>query len=75
VPVLSLVAAKTVLDVATGGAGATPISALVVGFLVSGVSAYLAVEWLLRWLRSRSMAPFAVYRVILGLSILMLYLR
>ena len=73
VPVLTLVAAKTVLDLFSDGVEAPPVGALVCGFLVSAVAAYLAVGWLLRWLRTRSMAPFAVYRVILGFGILMLY--
>ena len=73
VPVLTLVAAKTVLDLVSGIVEAPPLGALVCGFLVSAITAYLAVGWLLRWLRTRSMAPFTVYRVILGSSILMLY--
>ncbi len=72
VPVLSLVAGKTVLDLATGSAQAPPLAALVTGFLVSAVAAYLAVWWLLRWLQRRSMTPFVVYRVILGVAILTL---
>lgn len=75
VPVLSLVAAKTAWDLTSGAVESPPTAALAVGFLVSAVAAYAAVEWLLRWLRTGSMAPFALYRVILGLGILTLYLR
>lgn len=72
VPVLSLVAGKTVLDVATGSAAAPSLAALATGFVVAAVAAYLAVAWLLRWLRTRSMTPFVLYRVILGIAILTL---
>ncbi len=75
VPVLSLVAAKTALDLATGGSLGQPAAAIATGFVVSAVAAYLAVAWLLRWLRTGSMTPFTVYRVILGLGILTLFLR
>jgi undecaprenyl-diphosphatase len=72
VPVLGLVAAKTVLDLASGTAMAPPAAALATGFVASAIAAYLAVAWLLRWLRTRSMTPFVLYRVILGLVILAL---
>ena len=75
VPVLSLVAAKTALDLFSGGALGQPAAAVTTGFLVSAVAAYLAVAWLLRWLRTGSMAPFTAYRVILGLGILTLFSR
>jgi undecaprenyl-diphosphatase len=43
---------------------------LLVGFVVSGLSAYLMIGWLLTWLRRQSMAIFVVYRVVLGLVVL-----
>ena len=46
------------------------LPALVVGFVVSGLSAYLVIDWLLAWLRRQNMAVFVIYRVILGLVIL-----
>lgn len=72
VPVLTLVAAKSVLDLTTDAVNLPSFAALATGFVVSAVAAYLAVEWLLRWLRTRSMAPFVLYRVILGFGILAL---
>ena len=68
VPVGVLVAAKNVLDLAGGGGewGAE----IVIGFLVSGLSAYLAIRWLLRWVRHHNLTGFVVYRVILGLALL-----
>ena len=63
-----LVGAKNVLDLAGGGVEWG--SEIVIGFLVSGASAYLAIRWLLRWVQRRNLVGFAVYRVILGLALL-----
>lgn len=74
VPVLCLVAAKSALDLVAGAVTTQPAAPVAVGFVVSAVAAYAAVAWLLRWLRTGSMTLFAVYRVILGVGILTLYL-
>lgn len=72
VPVLSLVAGKALLDLAAGGGDGMSGAAIATGFVVSAVAAYAAVAWLLRWLNTRGMTPFTVYRVILGVGILTL---
>lgn len=43
---------------------------LLVGLASAAISGYLAVAWLIRFLRSRSTIGFVVYRVILGLLLL-----
>jgi undecaprenyl-diphosphatase len=43
------------------------------GIVASGISGYLAVWALLRLIRTRSFAPFVVYRVGLGLLVLVVY--
>jgi undecaprenyl-diphosphatase len=45
-------------------------TALVTGLAVAFVSGYLAVAWLLRFLRTRTTFGFVVYRVLLGLFLL-----
>ena len=42
---------------------------LVVGMVAAGASSWLAAAVLLRWVRHRSFAVFAVYRVLLGLTV------
>jgi undecaprenyl-diphosphatase len=55
--------------------GATHIDAhgwglLAVGFLVSFLVAYASVAGFMAWVRRRGFAPFAVYRILLGLAVL-----
>ena len=43
---------------------------LAIGFVVSFLVAYAAVAWFTAWVRRRGFAPFAVYRIILGVLVL-----
>jgi undecaprenyl-diphosphatase len=43
---------------------------LAIGFFVSFVVAYASVSWFMAWVRRRGFAPFAVYRIIVGLAVL-----
>lgn len=43
---------------------------LAIGFVVSFVIAYGSVAALMSWVRSRGFAPFAVYRIVVGLAVL-----
>jgi undecaprenyl-diphosphatase len=43
---------------------------LAIGFLVSFVVAYGAVAWFMSWVRKRGFAPFAMYRIVLGIVVL-----
>jgi len=45
-------------------------AALITGLAVAAVSGYLAVAWLLRFLRTNTTLGFVVYRVILGLGLI-----
>jgi undecaprenyl-diphosphatase len=52
-----------------GSAGLAP---LLVGTVVAFVTGYASIAWLLRFLRTRSLAGFAVYRVLLGAALIVL---
>jgi undecaprenyl-diphosphatase len=62
------------------GKGANPIGVsqidahgwivLAIGFAVSFVVAYGSVAWFMAWVRKRGFAPFAVYRIVLGVLVL-----
>jgi len=43
---------------------------LVIGFVISFVVALAVVAWFMRWVRARGFVPFAIYRVILGIVML-----
>lgn len=74
VPVGLLVAAKQGLDLATEGPGGTDWAPLGIGFVTAALSAFGAVHWLLAWLRRQGLAVFVVYRVLLGLLLIGLWL-
>ena len=46
-----------------------------IGFVVSFVVALAVVAWFMRWVRARGFAPFALYRIVLGLSLIVLLAR
>ena len=52
--------------------GDDAVAPLVVGTAVSAVSGYLSIAWLLRFLGTRRLLPFSVYRVVLGVVLLVL---
>jgi undecaprenyl-diphosphatase len=41
-----------------------------IGFLVSFFVAYASVAWFMAWVRRRGFAPFAVYRIVVGIAVL-----
>jgi undecaprenyl-diphosphatase len=43
---------------------------LAIGFVVSFIVAYAAVAWFMNWVRKRGFAPFALYRIIIGIAVL-----
>jgi undecaprenyl-diphosphatase len=43
---------------------------LLIGFVVSFLVAYGAVAWFMSWVRKRGFAPFAVYRIGVGIAVL-----
>ena len=43
---------------------------LAIGFVVSFIVAYAVVAWFMQWVRKRGFTPFAVYRIVLGIAVL-----
>lgn len=50
--------------------GAHELTLLAIGFLVSFFVAWAVVAWFMNWVRSRGFVPFAVYRIVAGLAVL-----
>jgi undecaprenyl-diphosphatase len=68
-PVILAAGALKVPDLA-GPLGAGIRGQILFGSLLSGVGAYLAVRFLLRYLRTRTLTPFGIYCVIAGVACL-----
>ncbi|MCC6512300.1 MAG: undecaprenyl-diphosphate phosphatase [Pirellulaceae bacterium] len=60
---------KYLLDAPTG-MSATNWGVLGVGFMVSFVVALLVIAWFMRWVRTRGFVPFAIYRIIAGIALI-----
>ncbi|MDO8609659.1 MAG: undecaprenyl-diphosphate phosphatase [bacterium] len=43
---------------------------LMIGFVASFITAYIAIKWLVGFLQKSSLVPFGIYRIILGLTLL-----
>jgi undecaprenyl-diphosphatase len=43
---------------------------LLIGFVVSFIVAYGSVAWFMAWVRKHGFVPFAIYRIVLGLTVL-----
>jgi len=48
---------------------------LAIGFVVSLIVALAVVAWFMRWVRKRGFAPFAVYRIVLAVALLLILAR
>lgn len=49
--------------------------ALAIGFVVSFIVAYAVVAWFMRWVRTRGFVPFAIWRLTIGLVVLVFAFR
>ena len=59
-------------DLHTTGLGAQPVPALL-GVLVSGLSGFWAISFLLRYLATRGMTPFFLWRLVVGLAAMIIF--
>jgi undecaprenyl-diphosphatase len=59
-------------DVVRDGIPQELVGGFIVGFVASAVTGWLAVWWMLRFVRTGTFGPFVVYRAVLGLSVLLL---
>ena len=55
-----------------GGAAHENWTALAVGFVVSAIVAFIAIKWLLGYIRTHRFTPFAIYRIAFGIALLVL---
>jgi undecaprenyl-diphosphatase len=73
-PIILGAGAKALLDLHGTYAGAIAPAALAAGFLASAVVGYAAVRFLLRYLKTHTLTPFAIYLGLLGAALLVVSL-
>jgi undecaprenyl-diphosphatase len=76
IPTLLAAGAKEAYDaLKLPGPEATNWGLVALGTVVSGVTAFLVVKWLLRFVQSHTFVGFGWYRIVLGVGLLLLTLR
>ncbi len=72
IPVMFVASGYEYLKLRHGEGGSTPEdwNALAIGFVVSGIVAFIAVKWLLQYVRSHRFTLFAWYRIVVGIVLL-----
>lgn len=56
--------------IGSGPASAEQWITLAIGFIVSFLVAYVVVAWFMKWVRTRGFVPFAIWRLIIGIVVL-----
>jgi undecaprenyl-diphosphatase len=70
IPTMFAATAYEFLKARHAGGAAEDWNALAIGFVVSGIVAFIAVKWLLRYVQSHRFTLFAGYRIVLGVVLL-----
>ena len=73
VPIGLLVAGNQLKDIVQGEPLGVPASSIAIGVAVAAIAGYAVIAFLLAWVRSRPLAPFGWYRILLGVALLALY--
>ena len=50
--------------------GSHELIVLAIGFIISFFVAWVVVAWFMNWVRSRGFVPFAIYRIIAGIAVM-----
>ncbi len=76
IPTMYAASAKKIMDAAQEGTLASENwSDITLGFVVSLVTAFIAVKWLLRYIQTHKFTAFAIYRIVLGVLLLSFFPR
>ena len=62
-------------SITTLSTSVTNIQMIVIGFIVSFISAYFSVKWLISYLKKNSLSPFGYYRIALAIILVLIFLR
>jgi len=73
IPTMYAASGKLLFDVVRDGSAAgEDWEALGIAFVVSTITAFVAVKWLLTYIQTHRFTPFAIYRIVLGVGLLVL---
>ena len=72
IPTMFAASGYELLKTTKTGAAHEDWSALAVAFVVSTITAFVAVKWLLGYIRTHRFTAFAIYRIVLGAALLLL---
>ena len=72
IPTMYAASAWSLMKDTSATDSASEWQALLVGFVVSAIVAFIAVKWLLSYIRTHTFTPFAYYRIALGVLLLLL---
>lgn len=72
IPVIGAAGLLKVIQIVKNGMPDIGWSALFIGFAASAISGFFAISWLMRLVKKRGFMPFVVYRIIIGLIIVVL---
>jgi len=70
IPTMFAASGYKLLEAQKSGGAHEDWSALAIAFVVSLVTAFVAVKWLLGYIRTHRFTAFAVYRIVLGIALL-----
>jgi undecaprenyl-diphosphatase len=70
IPTMFAASGYELLKALKGGGLHEDWSALALAFVVSAITAFVAVRWLLGYIRTHRFTPFAIYRIALGIALL-----
>jgi undecaprenyl-diphosphatase len=59
--------------VANGGIPDDYVAPFVWGMVAAAISSFLVIGWLLRFLQTRSFAPFVIYRFVVGAAVIVIF--
>lgn len=70
IPATTLVSLKGFLDISKNDEMLSSLDVYLLGFLVSAIGGFLAIKYLIKFLKNHSLKPFAYYRIVLALIFL-----
>lgn len=72
IPTMYAASGKFLFDMRQESGPAEDWDALGIAFIVSMITAFVAVKWLLSYIQTHRFTPFAIYRIVLGAGLLLL---